>query len=43
MFLHVQSIQTLRMDNPCFFQTSIFSTKCAPFIFLIEEYFNIDD
>ncbi len=24
MFLHVQSIQTLRVDNPCFFQMSVF-------------------
>ncbi len=31
------------MDNPYFFQTSIFLTKCAPFILKIEEDFNIDD
>jgi hypothetical protein len=42
-YLHVQNIQTLRMDNPCFFQTSFFSTKCAPFILKIREDFNIDD
>ncbi len=24
MFLHAQSIQTLRVDNPCFFQTFFF-------------------
>jgi hypothetical protein len=37
MFLHVQSIQTLRMDNPYFFQKLIFSTKCAPFLLKIRE------
>jgi hypothetical protein len=31
------------MDNPCFFQTSFFSTKCAPFLLKIEKDFNIDD
>jgi hypothetical protein len=32
-----------RVDNPCFFQTSFFFTKCAPFLLKIEEDFNIDD
>jgi hypothetical protein len=40
--LHVQSIQTMRVNSHCFFQTS-FSMKCAPFILKIEEDFNIDD
>jgi hypothetical protein len=43
MFLHVESTQTSRMDNPWFFQTSFFSTKCAPFLLTIEKDFNIDD
>jgi hypothetical protein len=43
MFLHVQISQTLRIDNPCFFQMSFFSTKCASFLLKIEENFNIDD
>jgi hypothetical protein len=43
MCLHVQSIETLRMDNPCFFQTSFFSTKCAPLLLKIGEDFNVDD
>jgi hypothetical protein len=42
MFLHVQSIQTLRVDYLYFFQTSFFSTKCAPFFLKIREDFNID-
>jgi hypothetical protein len=40
--LHVQSTQTLKVENPCFFQ-SFFTTKCAPFFFLIGEDFKIDD
>jgi hypothetical protein len=43
MFLHVQNTQISRMDNPCFFQMSFFSTKCAPFLLKIEEDFNIDN
>jgi hypothetical protein len=43
MFLHVQIIQTSRVDNIYFFQTSFFSTKCEPFFFLIGEDFNIND
>jgi hypothetical protein len=43
MFLHVQSTQTSKVDNPCFFQTSFFSTKSAPFLLKIEKNFNIDD
>ncbi len=43
MILHVQSIQTLRMDSSYFFQTSFFSTKCAPFLLKIGEDFNIDN
>jgi len=31
------------MDNPCFFQTFFFSTKCAPFLLKIGNDFNIDD
>ncbi len=42
MFLHVQSTQTLKMDYPYFFQTSFFSTKCAPFLLKVREDFNID-
>jgi hypothetical protein len=41
--LYLQSTQTLRMDNPYFFQMSFFSTKCAPFLLKIGEDFNIDD
>jgi hypothetical protein len=43
MILHVQSIQTLRMDSFYFFQTSFFSTKCAPFLSKIRDDFNIDN
>jgi hypothetical protein len=43
MFLHVESIQTLRMDHLCFLQTSFFSTKCAPFLLKIGMDFKIDD
>jgi hypothetical protein len=43
MFLYVQSIQTSKVDNPCFFQMSFFSTKCAQFFLKIGEDFNIDD
>jgi hypothetical protein len=43
MFLRVQSIQTLRVDNLHFFQISFFYIKCAPFILKIKEDFNIDD
>ncbi len=31
MFLHVQSIQTSKVDNPIFFKRFFF-TKCAPFL-----------
>jgi hypothetical protein len=31
------------VDNPCFFETSFFPTKCAPFLLKIERDFNIDD
>ncbi len=40
--LHVQNTQILRMDNPCFFQMSFFSTYCAPFLLKIEKNLNID-
>ncbi len=43
IFLHVQNTQTSRVDSFYFFQMSFFSTKCAPFFFLIGENFNIDD
>jgi hypothetical protein len=43
MFLHVQSIQTLKMDNPYFFQMPFFSTKCALILLKIENDFNIDN
>jgi hypothetical protein len=43
MFLHVQSIQTLKMDSPCFFLNINFFTKCSPFLLKIEEAFNIDN
>jgi hypothetical protein len=43
MILHVQTTQTLRMDNPYFFQTSFFSIKCAPFFLKIGKDINIDD
>ncbi len=41
-FLHLQSTQTLKMDNPCFCQMSFFTTKCAPLLKIGED-FNIDD
>jgi hypothetical protein len=44
MFLHVQSTQTLRVNNLFFFfQTSFVPTKFAPFLLKIEEDFNIGD
>jgi hypothetical protein len=43
MFLHVQSIQTSKVDNPCFFQTFFLKTKCVPFLFKIGHDFNIDN
>ncbi len=43
MFLHVQSIQTSRVDKPCFFQMFFFLTIFAPFFMKIREDFNIDD
>jgi hypothetical protein len=43
MFLHVQSIQTLKVDNPYFFKTYSFPTKCATFLLKIGEDFNIHD
>jgi hypothetical protein len=42
-FLHVQNIQTSRVNNLYFFQMSFFFTKCAPILLKIEEDFNIDD
>jgi hypothetical protein len=36
MFLHVQSIQTLKVDNPYFSQTFFFSTKNAPLFIKLE-------
>ncbi len=36
MFLHVQSTQTLRMDNPCFFYTSLFLTNVHHFFLKLE-------
>jgi hypothetical protein len=41
--LHVQSTQTLRVDNFCFFFKQSFFTKCAPILLKIGEDFNIDD
>jgi len=43
MLLHVQTIQTSKVNNPCFFQMSFFFTKSAPFLLKIEKDFNIDD
>jgi hypothetical protein len=43
MFLHIQSIQTLRMDNPFFIQMSFFLPKYAPFLLKFGEDFNIDE
>jgi hypothetical protein len=43
MFLHVESTQTLKMDGPCFFQTSFLSTKCAQLFLKFGKDFNIDD
>jgi len=43
MFLHVQNIQTLKVDNPFFFGNIFFKTKCAPFLLETGEHFNIDD
>jgi hypothetical protein len=42
MFLHVQNIQTLKVDNLYFFQMFFFST-CAPFFLKNGEVFNIDE
>jgi hypothetical protein len=42
MFLHVQSTQTLKVDNFCFFSNVFFCAKCAPFLLKIGEDFNID-
>jgi hypothetical protein len=41
--LHVESTQTLRMDSPCFFQMSFFSTKCAPLFLKIGDDYNINE
>jgi hypothetical protein len=41
-FLHVQNIKTSIVDNSYFFQTFIFSTKCARFLLKIKNDFNID-
>jgi len=43
MFLHVQSIQTSRMDSPFFFSNIFFYTKCAPILLEIGEDVYIDD
>jgi len=43
MLLHVQNTQISKVDNANFFQTSYFSTQCAPFFLEIGEDFNIDD
>jgi hypothetical protein len=43
MFLHVQSTQISKVDGPCFFQMSFFSTKYAPILLKIGEDSNIDD
>ncbi len=44
MFLHVQNIQTSRVDNLCFFQTSFFLIPNVQHFFKkIKEDFNIDD
>ncbi len=40
MFLHVQSIQTLKIDF--FFQVPFFYIKCTPFLMKIKEDSNID-
>jgi len=42
MFLHVESTQTLRVDNPCFFQMTFFYQMCT-ILLKIGEDFNIDD
>jgi hypothetical protein len=42
-FLHVQSIQTLKVDYLCFCQIVFLTTKCAPLLLKIGEDFNIDD
>jgi hypothetical protein len=42
MFLHVQSAQTSRVDNHCFFSNVLFSTICALFLLKIGKDFNID-
>jgi hypothetical protein len=41
--LHVQSIQTSKLNNFYFFQTFFFSNKCGPFLLKIGKDFNIDD
>jgi hypothetical protein len=42
MFLHVESTQTLKVDNPCFFQMTFFYQMCT-ILLKIGEDFNIDD
>jgi hypothetical protein len=42
MFVHVQSIQTSRIDTLCFFSNVLFNAKCAPFLLKIRKDFNID-
>jgi hypothetical protein len=41
--LHVQNTQTLKMDNPCFFQTSFSLPNVHIIPSKIKNYFNIDD
>ncbi len=41
--LHVQSIQTSKVNNFYFFQTFFFLNKCGPFLLKIGKDFNIDD
>jgi hypothetical protein len=42
-FCMFKALKPQEMDNPCFFQMSLFPTKCAPFLLKIEEDFDIDD
>jgi hypothetical protein len=37
MFLHVQSTQTLKVDSPCFFQTSFFDQICTILTLMIRK------
>jgi hypothetical protein len=41
MFLHVQSIQTSKVDNPCFFQTLFFLSNAHHFFRKLEKIFTL--